>query len=273
MNEKQIKMMGEESVIRAIFKLSIPVVMGMMIQVIYNLVDTFFIGQLGDHNQLAAAGLVTPIFMMLMAISGIISTGAASFISRSLGEKNYERANKIISTGVTIVIFLSVLVTAFGIIFLSPLIRVLGASDEVFPFAFDYALILLIGSVFIMCNFSIGQLLRSEGAAMPSIIGMMIGTIVNIVLDPIFIFGLKMEIQGAAVATVIGNAIGLAFYIFYYASGKSTVKINIKNFSLDRKIWVEIWSIGIPASLSQVLLSLAICFYGFCSRLPTTYWF
>ncbi len=258
MNDKQIKLMGEAPVTQAILKLSLPVVMGMLVQVLYNLVDTFFIGLLGDQNQLAAAGLTTPIFMMMMAIAGIIGTGASSYISRSLGEKNYERANQTISTGVAIVIGLGIVVTVLGFIFLSPLIKALGASNEVFPFAADYAFILFIGSVFIMCNFSIGQLLRSEGAAMPSIIGMMLGTVINVILDPVFIFGFKMGIKGAAIATVIGNAVGLCYYIFYYASGKSIVKIKLKSIGFSGKVWGQIWSIGTPASLSQLIMSVAM---------------
>ncbi len=109
-----------------------------------------------------------------------------------------------------------------------------------------------------MCNFTLGQLIRSEGAAMPSMIGMAIGTIVNIILDPIFIFVFGMGIRGAAIATVLGNAIGFAYYIYYYASGKTAVKINVKNITMDRKIWGQIFGIGTPASVSQLLMSIAM---------------
>lgn len=258
MNEKQIKVLGEAPVTGAILKMSLPVVMGMMVQVLYNLVDTFFIGQLKDPNQLAAANLTTPIFMMLMAIAGIIGTGASSYISRSLGEKDYDRANKTISTGIAIIIALGALVTILGLTFLTPLMKAIGASEQVLPFASDYSFILLLGSILIMGNFSVGQLLRSEGAAMPAMIGMGIGTLVNIILDPLFIFGLGLGMRGAAIATVIGNGVGLGFYIFYYASGKSMVKISIKDVSMDKKIWGQIWGIGTPASVSQLLMSVAM---------------
>ena len=258
MNAKQIKVLGEAPVTQAILKMSLPVVLGMMVLVLYNLVDTFFIGQLKDPNQLAAANLTTPIFMMMMAIAGIIGTGASSYISRSLGEKEYDRANKTLSTGVAIIIGLGAFVTVLGLIFLAPLMRALGASEQVLPFASDYSLVLFLGSIFIMGNYSIGQLLRSEGAAMPSMIGMGLGTLVNIILDPVFIFGFHMGMKGAAIATVIGNGVGLAFYIFYYASGKSMVQINFKNISAEKKIWGQIWGIGTPASVSQLLMSVAM---------------
>lgn len=258
MNDKQIKMMGEGPIVKTIFKLALPVVMGMMVQVLYNLVDTFFVGQLGDPNQLAAANITTPIFMIMMAIAGIIGTGAASYISRCLGKKDYDSANKTISTGIGIVVGLGAIVTVLGMVFMSPLVTALGASKEVYPFAYSYSFVLFIGSIPIMCSFSLGQLLRSEGAAMPSVIGMMLGTLTNIILDPIFIFGFNMGIQGAAIATVIGNAVGLGYYAIYYATGRSVVKIAVKNIGFDKKIWGQIWAIGTPASISQLLLSVAM---------------
>lgn len=258
MNEKQIKVLGEAPVVKAILKMALPVVMGMMVQVLYNLVDTFFIGRLGDPNQLAAANLTTPIFMIMMAIAGIIGTGASSYISRSLGEKDYERANQTISTGIAIIIGLGILVTTAGLFFLAPLMKALGASTQVMPFASSYSFILFMGSIIIMCNFSMGQLLRSEGAAMASMTGMAIGTLTNILLDPIFIFVFRLGITGAAAATVLGNATGLVFYIFYYASGKSAVKISYKSISGDKKIWGQIWGIGAPASVNQLLMSVAL---------------
>lgn len=258
MNEKQIKVLGESPVAKAILKMALPVVMGMMVQVLYNLVDTFFIGRLGDPNQLAAANLTTPIFMIMMAIAGIIGTGASSYISRSLGEKDYERANQTISTGIAIIIGLGILVTTAGLFFLAPLMKALGASTQVMPFASSYSFILFMGSIIIMCNFSMGQLLRSEGAAMASMTGMAIGTLTNILLDPIFIFVFRLGITGAAAATVLGNATGLVFYIFYYASGKSAVKISYKSIGGDKKIWGQIWGIGAPASVNQLLMSVAL---------------
>lgn len=257
MNDKQIKVLGELPVTQAILKMSLPVVMGMMVQVLYNLVDTFFIGQLGDPNQLAAANLTTPLFMIMMAIAGIIGTGASSYISRSIGENDFDRANKTLSTGIAIILGLGALVTVLGLVFLSPLMRAMGASEQVLPFASDYSFVLFLGSVLIMCNFSMGQLLRSEGAAMPSMMGMALGTVTNIIFDPVFIFGFGMGMRGAAIATVIGNGVGVAYYIFYYATGKSMVKISIKNISADKKIWGQIWGIGTPASVSQLLMSVA----------------
>ena len=212
MENKQTELMGKAPVTKAILKLSIPVVFGMMVQVFYNLVDTFFIGKLNDQNQLAAANITTPVFMLMMAIATIVSTGAASYISRCLGKKDQENANHTLTTGLLICTALAVVVMVAGMIFVKPLILALGASEEVYPYAYQYVVVMLLGSIPVMLNYAGGQLLRAEGAAMPSIIGMMIGTVVNIVMDPIFIFGFTMGILGAGIATVLGNAAAMLYF-------------------------------------------------------------
>jgi putative MATE family efflux protein len=255
---KQTELMSNAPVTKAILKMSIPVVLGMMVQVLYNLVDTFFIGMLKDENQLAAANITTPIFMLMMALATIVSTGAASYISRCLGRKDNDAANKTLSTGIAICTGLGILVMAAGLIFLKPFITLLGASEAVYPHAFSYSCVMFIGTLPVMLNYAGGQLIRSEGAVMPSITGMMIGTVVNVILDPVFIFAFDMGIGGAAIATVIGNTAALGYYIYYYLSGKSLVKFKLKYISGDRKIWGQTFGIGIPAALSQFLMSGAM---------------
>lgn len=258
MGNKQTELMGNAPVSTAILKLSIPVVCGMMVQVLYNLVDTFFIGRLHDQNQLAAASITTPVFMILMAISTIVSTGAASYISRCIGRKDGERANRTLTTGIMICTVLAVLAMSVGLVFIKPFIMALGASAEVYPFAYQYVVVMLLGAIPVMLSFAGGQLLRAEGAAMPSIIGMMIGTVVNVIFDPIFIFGLHLGILGAGIATVLGNIAALGYYIWYYLSGKSILRIKPSYVSWEKKIWKEIFFIGIPACLSQLLSSVAL---------------
>ncbi len=267
-SNKQTELMGNAPVAKAILKMSIPVVFGMMVQVLYNLVDTFFVGQLGDKDQLAAANITTPLFMLLMAIATIISTGAASYISRSLGKKDNATANKTLSTGFAICTGIGVIVTIVGIVFLKPFITVLGASASVYPYAYQYSFIMIVGAIPVMLNYAGGQLLRSEGAAMPSITGMMIGTVVNVILDPVFIFGLHMGIQGAAIATVLGNMAALGYYVYYYLSGKSIVKLKIKYVSGAKDIWGQTFAIGVPAALSQFLMSGAMIV---CNNLARSY--
>ncbi len=260
--------MSKEPVTKAILKMSIPVVMGMMVQVLYNLVDTFFIGRLGDPNQLAAANVTTPIFMLMMAVATIVSTGAASYISRSLGKKDESTANRTLSTGIAICTGLGVLVMTLGLVFLKPFVILLGATEAMYPYAAGYSSIMLIGTLPVMLNYAGGQLLRSEGAIMPSIIGMFIGTVINIILDPIFIFVFDMGIQGAAIATVLGNVGALGYYALYYLSEKSLVKLKPRYISDDKTIWGQIFAIGIPAALSQFLMSGALII---CNNLAKPY--
>lgn len=257
MEDKKIRLLRDEKVSKAILKLSIPMVMGMMIQVLYNLVDTYFIGMLNDANQLAAANISLPVFMMLMAISGIVGSGSSSYISRCLGNKDYEEANKTISIATGILIIMSIIVMIVGI-FMSPNIaKGLGANDATFNYTYKYIFIMFIGAIPVMCSYALGQLLRSEGNIMQSVIGLTLGTVVNIVLDPVFIFGLKMEITGAAIATIIGQISTLLYFMYAFLKGKTTLKINLKKFKYDKNIFKEIFTIGVPASLNQMLMGVA----------------
>lgn len=257
MEDKKILLLRDEKVSKAILKLSIPMVMGMMIQVLYNLVDTYFIGMLNDANQLAAANISLPVFMMLMAIAGIVGSGASSYISRCIGNKNYEEANKTISISTGILIIMSIVVMIFGIVMSSSIAKMLGASGDTFDYTYRYIVIMFIGAIPVMCSYALGQLLRSEGNIMQSVIGLTLGTIINIVLDPILIFGFKLEITGAAIATVIGQASTLIYFIYAFSSGKTTLKINLKHFKYDKSIFKEIFMIGVPASLNQMLMGVA----------------
>jgi Na+-driven multidrug efflux pump len=156
MENKQTELMSKVPVAKAILKLSLPVVLGMMVQVLYNLVDTFFIGMLKDEAQVAAANITTPIFMIQMAIATIVSTGAASFISRSIGEKEHDHANRTLTTGIVICTGLAIVVMVVGLLNLKPLITALGASPEVYPYASEYMGIMLLGSIPVMLNFAGG---------------------------------------------------------------------------------------------------------------------
>ena len=254
MDDKKIELLANEEPSKAILKLSIPMIMGMMVQVLYNLVDTYFIGLLNDANQLAAANMALPIFIIQMGIASIIGTGAASYISRCLGKKNYEEANKTTSISVILLGVIAVLATIFGVIFCKSLVSALGAEGATFDYTYQYVVIMLIGSIGVIGNFAFGQLLRAEGNAMRSMMGMVIGTILNIILDPIFIFVFDLGVAGAALATVIGNFIGFLYYVICFIKGKTLIKIKAKYFKFDKVVYSEIFKIGLPSSLSQILM-------------------
>lgn len=257
MNDKNIDLLANQPVSKAIIKLSIPMVMGMMVQVFYNLVDTYFVGMLGDYNQLAAANISLPIFVLLMGIASIIGTGASSYISRCLGMEDYEEANKTVSISAGLLLLISVVVTIVGVAFCKPIVTALGATGETYGYTYGYVIIMLIGGIGVIGNFAFGQLLRAEGNAIKSMMGMLIGTVLNIVLDPIFIFKFNLGVSGAALATIIGNIGGFIYYLTCFASGKTTLKIKLKLFSFDKKILGEILKIGLPSSFNQILMGVA----------------
>lgn len=257
MNDKNIDLLSNQPVYKAIIKLSIPMIMGMMVQVFYNLVDTYFIGMLGDANQLAAANIALPIFMLLMGIASIIGTGASSYISRCLGKKDYEQANKTTSISAGLLLLIAIVVTVLGIMFCKPLVKALGASGNTYEYTYQYVSIMLVGAIGVMGNFAFGQLLRAEGNAMKSMMGMVIGTVLNLILDPIFIFKFNLGVSGAALATIIGNMVGFIYYLVCFVNGKTTLKIKIRLFSFDKKILGEVFKIGLPSSFNQILIGVA----------------
>lgn len=170
-------------VTKAILTMSIPVVLGMMVSMLYNLVDTFFIGKLHDQNQLSAANIAAPVSMLMMAVATIVSTGAASYISRCLDQKDKETAHKSLSTGVAICVGLGLALMSLGILFLKPLLFTLGATPETYQYVNNYVFVMLIGTVPVMLSYTGGQLVRAEGAPMPAMTGS-IKTIWNTLLVP-----------------------------------------------------------------------------------------
>lgn len=254
MNDKRIDLLAHQPVVKAILKLSIPMIMGMMVQVLYNLVDTYFIGLLGDANQLAAANMALPIFVMLMGIASIIGTGASSYISRCLGKQDFEEANKTTSIAAILLGIIAIAVTILGLIFCKPIAEILGATGDTYTYTYQYISIMFIGAIGVIGNFAFGQLLRAEGNATRSMMGMVIGTVLNLILDPVFIFVFDLGVAGAALATILGNIVGFIYYVVCFLKGKTLIKIRIKLFKMDKIILAEIFKIGLPSSLSQILM-------------------
>ena len=223
----------------------------------YNLVDTYFIGLLRDDYQLAAVNLAYPVMMISIAISNMIGTGASSLIARSLGAGDREKADHTVTTGFVLTVVNSVIVAALGLILLGPIVRGLGAQANTFDYTRQYVQVILAGSLFTMGNYTFGQLLRSEGSVRQSVAGMIAGTLVNIILDPVFIFGLGMEIRGAAIATILGNAAGMCVSLWFYLSGKTLLHPALKYIRPTAEILKEIFWVGVPATLETLLTSAA----------------
>ena len=219
----------EYSVPKAVGTLAIPSMLGMLINIIYNLADTFFVGQTGDKNQVAAVSVAMPVFLFFLAIGNLFGVGGCAYISRSLGEGKREKIKSISSfciyTGIMVAVVLSVLF----IVFRRPLLFLVGASKYTIDFACDYLFWISLGGVFSVTSIVACNLIRGEGAAKESMIGMVIGQVFNIILDPIFIlapgsklfgismpFGFNMGVKGAAIATVIGNIASVVYFLVYF---------------------------------------------------------
>jgi len=256
MDEKRLKILRDEPVFKAILSLAIPTILGMIVHVIYNLTDTFFVGKLNDPYQMAAVAVAFPLFIMMMAISSIFGNGGSSYISRLLGQKNYLMAKKTNATTFYSCILTGIIVTVVGLTFISPILRLVGVTETTSKYASEYLTIIFSGSIIIMLNFSLGMLLRAEGAAKEAMLGMFIGTGLNIILDPFFILYLNMGVQGAAIATIIGQTVAVSYYIHYYLKKNSAGSIAWKYFTPSKQIYREIFKIGIPTSLNQILMSL-----------------
>ncbi len=240
----------------SILQLALPSVLSMVVNILYNLTDTFFIGKLNDPYQVAAVSLAFPLFAFQMAIAGIFGNGGGSYLSRLLGKKDYVMARETTTTAIFTSAIVSVLLGVVGVLFIPRFLGILGAGGTTAFYAQKYMLIIMLGSPITLLNLTLVQLLRAEGAAKAAMLGLIIGTIANIVLDPLFIFVFNMGILGAAIATVLGQGLGLLYFISYYL-GKKSLAVPSRHFLHFRwECYKQIFLIGIPSSLSQVMMGI-----------------
>lgn len=240
---------------KAIRKLAMPTILGMLVSIIYNMADTFFVAQTQDQNQVAAVTLCLPIFILLMSFGNIFEIGGGSYVSRLLGEKDFKKIKNVTSFSFYGCIAVSIICTLILIIFIEPILKFIGTSQNTYNFAKSYLVVIALGAPFVCLQTAFGGIVRAEGASKQAMIGMMIGTVLNIVLDPIMILNMNMGVKGAALATIIGNIASCIYYIYYFMFKKTCLSINIKDFALQSSIIKNILVIGIPVSLNTVLIS------------------
>jgi multidrug efflux pump len=216
-----------------------------------------FFGQTKDPLQVAAVSLATPVFMIFMALGHLFGIGGSSAISRALGERRKDRAWHISSFCCYGSLGLGVMVAVISVLGMEQILHLIGASENTIGFARQYLTIISIGAPTIMFSTAFANILRGEGASRESMVGNLLGTIVNIILDPVMILGLGWGVSGAALATIIGNIAACFFYISYYVRGKSMLSIHVKDFRMGEGIAASVAAIGIPASLNNILMSFA----------------
>ncbi len=243
---------------KAVFTMAIPTIISMLVVVVYNMADTYFIGKTNDEMQVAAVSLATPVFMLFMALGNLFGIGGCSSISRALGEKNDERAKKISAFCCYSSVCIGIIMIILFMTCMDWILKIIKASPNTIDYAREYLTYVAFGAPFIMFATAFGNIVRGEGATKSSMIGNLIGTVVNIILDPIMILVLDMGVKGAAIATVIGNICASIFYIGYFIFKKNTaLSIKLKYFSARENIAFGVLAIGIPASLNNMLMSVA----------------
>ena len=254
---EKLYLLGEEKIEKALLKLGIPTMIGMLISALYNVVDAFFVGKLGTL-QMAAVSIIFPVAMIGTGIGLLFGSGAGSYLARLLGKKEYDKVavctTTVLGTGIATI---AVLICGM-LIFFNPFMRLLGATDSIMPYAKEYGIIFIISLIFNVFNVMVNNMIISEGSSTFSMMAMLIGGISNIILDPICIFTLRMGVEGAAVATLISSIISSALYVLYLCGGKSYLKISIKYFIANGELYREVCKVGIPLLVFQLLASLTI---------------
>lgn len=254
-NDKNIEIFRDAPVPKAVITNVIPSIISMLMVLVYNLADTFFIGQTKDALMVAAVSVATPAFLLFMAIGMLFGIGGTSLISRMLGEGRYDKAKNTSSfcfwTGLVIGI-----ISMIGIwIFARPISLAIGASYKTITYAEDYLRIISIAIPFLIVSNIFSNVIRSEGNAKIAMTGMIIGNLINVVLDPIMILAFGWDVAGAAIATVIGNVFSALFYLRHLVSKNTMLSIKPKDYMIRNRIATGVFAIGIPASLNSILMS------------------
>lgn len=255
MENENVELMLKAPVPKAILTLSVPTVLSTIVALIYNLTDTYFVGLLDDPVQLGAISLAFPVFMVIQAIGNMFGNGAPAYISRCLGAGNLDEARKTSAVSAYVAVIMTLVMTVLVLLFMKPIIHLLGTSPDTAGPTKEYLNIIVGFSVFLTLQGILPALLRSEGKVKEAVIGMVIGTGLNIVLDPVFILLLHCGVAGAGWATIVGNFFAVVYYVSVFLRGKTSLSITLKDFKPSKRILIEILKIGVPSSIAQVIMS------------------
>lgn len=254
---KKMQLLGNAPIPKALMTLGIPTMTGMLINALYNLVDTYFVGGLGT-NQMGAVTVAFPLGQIIAGLGLLFGNGAAAYLSRLLGRGDKDTANKAASTAVYGSAAAGAAMILLSFIFLEPILRQSGAIDSVMPYAVTYAQIYIVFSIFNVFNVTMNNIVSSEGAAKTAMCALMAGAVLNAALDPIFIYAFGLGVSGAAIATAISQMVSTLVYLTYILRKKSVFRFSVKDCSFSREILSEILKIGVPTLLFQLLTSLSI---------------
>lgn len=245
------------STAKAVFKYTLPSIAAMLMGLVYNLADTFFISLTNNDYMIAAVSIATPVFFIFMSIGSLFGIGGTSAISRAMGEGNVQRARKLCSFCMYGCIGVGVIITLMFWLFMDELLVALGTSPDTTGYTRTYLNIVASSGVFAMISNCYSNIIRAEGSSTAAMGGTLLGNLLNVILDPILILAFDLDIAGAAIATVIGNVAAALFYLIYFWSGRSELSIHIRDFAIGDKIASSVILIGVPASLGHLLMSFS----------------
>ena len=260
MENSQDKKLGTESIGKLIFSLALPAILAQLINVLYNIVDRIYIGHIPEIGDLAltGVGVTFPIIMLISAFSALAGMGGAPLASIKLGAGDKDEAEKILGNSTTLLLIFSVILTIVFMIFKEPLLYMFGASDNTIVYGLDYITIYLFGTIFVQFALGLNMYISAQGFAKTAMLSVLIGAITNIVLDPIFIFGFNMGVNGAALATIISQCLSAIWVLYFLMStkSKSIIKIKRKYLHINKKITLSIIALGVSPFIMQATESL-----------------
>lgn len=254
---KKMELLGSAPIPKALLAMGLPAMIGMMINALYNLVDAYFVGGLGTA-QMGAISVAFPLGQVVVGLGLLFGNGAASYISRLLGTGEKETANKVASTALYSSLCVGAVIIICTVIFLNPVLKMLGATGSIMPYAVTYTRIYIISSIFNVFNVTMNNIVTSEGAAKTTMFALLAGAALNMILDPVFIYVLDLGVAGAAIATAISQIVSTAVYLTYIFRKKSVFNFSIKECCYSKEIVSEVLKIGIPTLVFQLLTSLSI---------------
>ena len=257
-NEMKENKLGAAPLGKLMVSLAVPAVAAQLINVLYNIVDRIYIGHIAGYGDLAltGVGVTFPIITLISAFSAFAGMGGAPLASIQLGKGNYERAEKILGNSAGMLVIFSVFLTLFFSVFKTPILYAFGASDATIPYALSYISIYLAGTIFVQFALGLNMFISGQGAAKTAMLSVLIGAVINICLDPILIFAMGMGVKGAAVATVISQAVSAAWVVRFLTSKKSVLRLRGKNMHLKRDIVGQIAGLGVSPFIMQSTESL-----------------
>lgn len=268
MNKRE-EMLSNDKIISILFKLALPATIAMLVNALYNIVDTIFIGRGIGTLGIAGVAIQLPIQMIILSCALLIGIGSGSMLSRSLGKRELEKVNYIACNSFLCISIIGITFSILGYIFTTPIVKFFGASENILPYAREYARIMFIGSLYFPFCVSTNNLIRSEGNSKDAMISMIIGFVLNVILDYIFIFIFNMGIKGAALATILSKLGSFIYILIYLNSNKTSISIKATYFIPQKKIIKEILSIGfsgfavqLSGSIVTIILNHCLGYYG-----------